>query len=107
VRDADRLRVCVGGEPGVNEIKYSAESNNSCALNSLLSHYLENHKRQEKRAFILATSYGLDDREVGVQVPVGSRIFSFPNRPDRLWGPPISYPVRTGGSFPGGKAAGA
>jgi hypothetical protein len=36
----------------------------------------------------IATDYGLDDREVGVRVPVGSRIFSSPNRPDRLWGPP-------------------
>jgi hypothetical protein len=35
----------------------------------------------------IATSYGLDDREVGVRVP-GSRIFSSPRRPDRLWGPP-------------------
>jgi hypothetical protein len=31
-----------------------------------------------------ATSYGLHDREVGVRVPVGSRIFSSPKRPDRL-----------------------
>jgi hypothetical protein len=30
------------------------------------------------------TSYGLDDRGVGVRVLVGFRIFSFPNRPDRL-----------------------
>jgi hypothetical protein len=29
----------------------------------------------------IATGYGLNDR-----VPVGSRIFSFPCRPDRLWG---------------------
>jgi hypothetical protein len=36
----------------------------------------------------IATSYGLDDQEVGVRVPVGSRIFSSPRRPDRLWGPP-------------------
>jgi hypothetical protein len=36
----------------------------------------------------LATGYGLDDRGVGVQVPVGSRIFSTPRRQDRLWGPP-------------------
>jgi hypothetical protein len=35
----------------------------------------------------IATSYGLDDREVGVRVPAGSRIFSSPRRPDRLWGP--------------------
>jgi hypothetical protein len=32
----------------------------------------------------IAASYGLDDRGVGVRVPVGSRIFSSPNRPDRL-----------------------
>jgi hypothetical protein len=32
----------------------------------------------------IATSYGLDDRGVGVRVPVGSRIFSSPDRPDRL-----------------------
>jgi hypothetical protein len=36
----------------------------------------------------IATSYGLDDRGVGVRVPVGSRIFSSPRRPDRLWVPP-------------------
>jgi hypothetical protein len=36
----------------------------------------------------IATGYGLDDRGVGIQVPVGSRIFSSPSRRDRLWGPP-------------------
>jgi hypothetical protein len=36
----------------------------------------------------IATSYGLDDRGVGVRVPVGSGILSSPRRPDRLWGPP-------------------
>jgi hypothetical protein len=34
----------------------------------------------------IATGYGLDDRGVGVRVPVVSRIFSFPRRRDRLWG---------------------
>jgi hypothetical protein len=29
----------------------------------------------------IATGYGLDDRGVGVRVPVESRIFSFPRRP--------------------------
>jgi hypothetical protein len=32
--------------------------------------------------------YGLDDRGVGLRVPEGSRIFSSPSRPDRLWDPP-------------------
>jgi hypothetical protein len=36
----------------------------------------------------IATSYGLDNRGVGVRVPVGSRIFSSSRYPDRLWGPP-------------------
>jgi hypothetical protein len=34
----------------------------------------------------IATGYGLDDRVVGVRVPVGSRIFSS-RRPNRLSGP--------------------
>jgi hypothetical protein len=36
----------------------------------------------------IVTSYGLDDEDVEVRVPVGSRIFSSPRRPDRLWGSP-------------------
>jgi hypothetical protein len=36
----------------------------------------------------ISTSYGLDDRGVGIRVPVGSRIFSSPRLPDLLWGPP-------------------
>jgi hypothetical protein len=36
----------------------------------------------------IATGYGLDDRGVGVRLLVGSRIFSSPRRPGRLWGPP-------------------
>jgi hypothetical protein len=35
----------------------------------------------------IATGYGLDDREVGVGVPVGSSIFPPPRRPNRLWSP--------------------
>jgi hypothetical protein len=36
----------------------------------------------------IAIGYGIGDRGVGVRVPVGSRIFSSPCRPDSLWGPP-------------------
>jgi hypothetical protein len=42
----------------------------------------------------IATGFGLDDRRVGVRVPVESRISSSPRRP-------ASYPMGTG-SFPGG-----
>jgi hypothetical protein len=41
----------------------------------------------------IATGYGLDDRGVGVRVQTGSEVH------------PASYPMGTGGSFPGGKAA--
>jgi hypothetical protein len=36
----------------------------------------------------IATGYGPDDWEVGVRVPVGSRIITSPYRPDRLLRPP-------------------
>jgi hypothetical protein len=49
----------------------------------------------------IVTGYGLEDRGGGVRVPVESRIFSSPQRPERLWGPPSlsnGYP----GLFPRG-----
>jgi hypothetical protein len=53
----------------------------------------------------IATGYGLDDREVGVRVQVGLRIFSTSSRP--ALGPTQPPMSGTGGCFPGGKAAGA
>jgi hypothetical protein len=46
------------------------------------------------RAVGIATGYGLDVGEVGVRVPVGSRIYISLYRPDRLWGPPSGKAVR-------------
>jgi hypothetical protein len=64
--------------------------------------------RSRDNAVGIATGYGLDDRGVGIRVPVGSRIFSSPRRPDRSSvAHQASYPMGTGGSFPGGKVAGA
>jgi hypothetical protein len=36
----------------------------------------------------IALGYWLDNLGVGVLVLIGSRIFTSPCRPDRLWGPP-------------------
>jgi hypothetical protein len=49
---------------------------------------------------------GLDDRRIGVGVPVGSRIFTSSRRPDRLWGLRNILSNGYGGLFPGGKEAG-
>jgi hypothetical protein len=47
------------------------------------------HQNQSQDSVVsIATGYGLDNRGVGVQVLVGSRIFSSPCNSDWLWGPP-------------------
>jgi hypothetical protein len=50
----------------------------------------------------IATAYGLEDRGIGVRVPVGSRILYSPRRPDRLWDPPNLLSGGYQGSFPRG-----
>jgi hypothetical protein len=56
--------------------------------------------RSRDRAVRTATCYGMDDSGVGVQVPVGSRIFSSPRHPDRYWGPPSLLSNGYRGFFP-------
>jgi hypothetical protein len=53
----------------------------------------------------IATSYRLDGRGIGVRVPVGSRIFSSPHRPERLCGPPNLLSNGYQGFFPLGLSA--
>jgi hypothetical protein len=55
----------------------------------------------------IATGYGLDDRGVGVRVPVGSEYSLLHIVQTGSGAHPASYPMGTGGSFPDGKAAGA
>jgi hypothetical protein len=57
----------------------------------------------------IALGYGLDDRGSRAGFPAGAgEFFSSPPRPERLWGPSsLLSNGYQGGSFPGGKAAGA
>jgi hypothetical protein len=45
----------------------------------------------------VGTGYVLDDRRFGVRLQRGSRIFTSPYLPDRLWGYPASYSMGTVG----------
>jgi hypothetical protein len=54
----------------------------------------------------IATGYGLDDQCSGVRCPAGAEKFSLLHRVQTGSGArPTSYPMGTGVSFPGGKAA--
>jgi hypothetical protein len=50
----------------------------------VINHSTYTAKRSRDSVVGTATTYGLDDREVGARVPVGSRIFFSSDRPDRL-----------------------
>jgi hypothetical protein len=53
-----------------------------------------------------ATGYGLDDRGVGVRVPVGEEFSLLHVVQTGSGAHPACYPMGTGGSFPRSKAAG-
>jgi hypothetical protein len=55
----------------------------------------------------ITTGYELNDRGVGVGVPVGSRILTSPYPPNGSGIHLTFCPMGTEGSFPGCKAAGA
>jgi hypothetical protein len=50
---------------------------------------LKQERRRSRYSSVgIANSYWLEDRGVGVRLPVGSKIFSSSRLPDRLWGQP-------------------
>jgi hypothetical protein len=53
----------------------------------------------------IATGYNLNDRGIGVRVPLGATFLSSAHRPDGSGALPASYIMDTAGSFPGAKAA--
>jgi hypothetical protein len=80
----------------------------SCCTFFLIFNYRFFSSTSRDSAVGIATGYGLYDSGVGVRVSVEATIFTSPCRLDRLLGVhPASYPMGTGGSFLGGKAAGA
>jgi hypothetical protein len=52
----------------------------------------------------IVSDYGLDDRAIEVRSPTGADFSSSPCVQTGSGAHPASYPVGTGGSFPGGKA---
>jgi hypothetical protein len=65
-------------------------------------------KKSRDRSVDIALGYGLDDWGSRVRFPAWAGNFSFHHRVQNCSGAhPASYLVSTGGSFPGGKAAGA
>jgi hypothetical protein len=81
------LLTAVGLMPGGNVYKdsiFSKETTPTSNENSRI-HRTNFHSTRSRDSVVgIATTYGLDERAIGVRVPVGSRIFYFPNRPDRL-----------------------
>jgi hypothetical protein len=53
----------------------------------------------------IATGHGLDNQGFGVRVPVGQEFSLLHVVQTGSEANPASYPMGTGGSFPGGKAA--
>jgi hypothetical protein len=93
-------------EEKMSQIVCRYERSSTKNLNLEWSYFvsLRAFKRSRDSVVGIATGYGLDDRGVGIRVPVGARIFlHVVQTGSGVY--PTSYPMGTGGSFPGVKAA--
>jgi hypothetical protein len=68
---------------------------------------LPNHKSRTLVLHYIYLHLGLDDEGIGVRVPVGQEFLVLHVVQTGCGVHPTSYPMGTGGPFPGGKAAGA
>jgi hypothetical protein len=98
----------VGLEVNSKRIKYILMSRHQKASKIIIQYrYIYFRKWSRDKTVGIATGYGLDDRGVGVRVPLGSRIFVSPSRADRFWGPPNLPSNGNRRLFPLGKTAGS
>jgi hypothetical protein len=68
--------------------KWQQEARRKCTMRIFVAYVYQIPLVSRDSSVGIANIYRLDDRGVGFQVPVGSRIFSSPRCPDRLWSPP-------------------
>jgi hypothetical protein len=61
-----------------------------------INHPIHQHNRSWDSSVGIVTGYGLDDQGVGVQIPVGSRIFTSPIVQTSSGVHPTSYTMATG-----------
>jgi hypothetical protein len=79
-------------------------TNQNCIYEEINSRLSSGNSRDSSVG--IATGYGLDDRMIGVRIPAVAGNFSLRHHVKTGSGAhPASYPMVTGGSFSGGKAA--
>jgi hypothetical protein len=71
----------------------------SCSLSRNVLCHTRRHCEEPDSSVGIVTGYGLDDWRVVVRVAIGSRIFSSPRLPHRLWGPPNLLSYEYGGAI--------
>jgi hypothetical protein len=99
--------------PGVNRPGRETDHSHLCSalVNNVWSYtssppYVFVRCAQLTTGCSITADYGLDDRMIGVRIPVGAGSFSLRHRVQNGFGAhPASYPMGTGCTFPGGKSA--